>query len=301
MILVEGRSRVSEVIKLITQSNWTHSALYIGHIYELEDPALRALVRRHYHGDPNEKLLLEALLGEGTVVVPVSKYRDDHLRICRPAGLSPDDARRVIAYCVSRLGSDYDIRQLLDLARFFFPWSVMPRRWRSSLFQHNAGSATRNVCSSLIAEAFSRVEYPILPFIDRGNDGTLRFFKRNPRLYTPKDFDYSPYFNIIKYPYLRLDELSLYRKLPWASDTAVYNDDRETFCQDVALPSYEKEKTPSQGGGSLEATPLDGDQTGRESEPRPPPQRHSSSPLLRVIGMGDQPRENPEEIKQPED
>ena len=32
IILVEGRSRVSEVIKLITQSPWTHSALYIGHL-----------------------------------------------------------------------------------------------------------------------------------------------------------------------------------------------------------------------------------------------------------------------------
>lgn len=287
VVLVEGRSRVSEVIKLITQSSWTHSALYIGRIYDLEDPALRALVRRHYHGDPNERLLLEALLGEGTVVVPVSKYRQDHLRICRPNGLSPEDARRVIAHCVSRLGSDYDVRQLLDLARFFFPWSILPRRWRSSLFQHNAGAPTRNVCSSLIAEAFNRVEFPILPFIDRGDDGTLRFFKRNPRLFTPKDFDYSPYFSIIKYPFLGVDELGLYRKLPWADDAQVYNDDTEAFCQDVVIPQYRKAATGEDAEVSevFEAVP-EGANPGLASESRATEKIPKKSPLLRVIGIG---------------
>lgn len=32
IILVEGRSRFSRVIKMITQSAWTHSALYMGRI-----------------------------------------------------------------------------------------------------------------------------------------------------------------------------------------------------------------------------------------------------------------------------
>jgi hypothetical protein len=229
ILLVEGRSRVSEVIKAITQSAWTHSALFIGRLCDIEDPGFRALIRQSYRGDPKQRLLIEAQLGEGTIVVPVCKYRPYHLRICRPAGLAPDDAAAVIAYTIQRLGTAYDVRQLLDLARFFFPWAILPRRWRSSLFQHNAGDPTRTVCSCLLAEAFSSVDFPVLPFIDRREDGTLRFIKRNPRLFTPKDFDYSPYFDIIKYPFLGLDDIGVYRKLPWADKHLIFNDDADVF------------------------------------------------------------------------
>ena len=226
VLLVEGRSRVAEVIKLITQSPWTHAALYLGRLSDIADPKVRTLVEAYYQGDPEDRLVLEALLGEGTVINPLDKYRRDHLRICRPSGLSPEDAQRVIGYSARRLGVGYDVRHLLDLARFLFPWGVLPRRWRSSLFQHNAGTPTRTVCSCLLAEAFSQVDFPILPFIDRGDDGSIRFFKRNPRLFTPRDFDYSPYFEIIKYPFLGLEDLGIYRRLPWHQTDLQYNDER---------------------------------------------------------------------------
>ncbi|MEL0585450.1 MAG: YiiX/YebB-like N1pC/P60 family cysteine hydrolase [Candidatus Thiodiazotropha sp. (ex. Lucinoma kazani)] len=229
VLLVEGRSRVSDVIKTITQSTWTHSALFIGRIYDIRDPQLQQRVRMAYQGDLGEQLMVEALLGEGTIIAPVSKYRKDHLRICRPTGLEPADAHKVVAHAIQHIGFDYDLRHLLDLARFFFPWTILPRRWRSSLFEHNAGSPTRAVCSSLLASAFNSVNFPILPFIDRDEDGSLRFFKRNPRLFTPKDFDYSPYFDIIKYPFLGLDDLGVYRRLPWCDETILYNDDERAF------------------------------------------------------------------------
>lgn len=253
IVLVEGRSRVSEVIKLITQSSWTHSALYIGRLCDLEDQPLRQRIREYYQGDANDRLLVEAQLGEGTIITPVEKYRGDHLRICRPDKLSPMDACAVISHVVDRLGSAYDVGQLLDLARFFFPWAILPRRWRSSLFQHNAGSPTRTVCSCLLAEAFGSVDFPILPFIDRSEDGTVRFFKRNPKLFTPRDFDYSPYFHIVKYPFLGLDDLGIYRKLPWADRRSVDNDDDHEFDPDSALPPSveEIETTSKQSGGDV--------------------------------------------------
>ncbi|EGW53429.1 YiiX/YebB-like N1pC/P60 family cysteine hydrolase [Candidatus Endoriftia persephonae] len=229
ILLLEGRSRVSEVIKIITQSSWTHSALYIGRLYDIAEPKLRKRVKDAYQGDPNQQLIIEALLGEGTIVAPISKYRMEHLRICRPSGLEPSDAQRIIAYVIRHLGSGYDVRQLLDLARFLFPWTILPRRWRSSLFEHNVGGPTRTVCSCLLAEAYNLVNFPILPFIDRGDDGSIRFFKRNPRLFTPKDFDYSPYFDIIKYPFLGLDDLGVYRRLPWCDDRVLYNDNEIEF------------------------------------------------------------------------
>jgi hypothetical protein len=229
VVLVEGRSRISTVIKAITQSNWTHSALYIGRLFDIDDRMLQARIRGSYEGDPGEQLVVEALLGEGTVISPLTKYRRDHLRICRPTGLDPSDARRVVEYTIRHLGCDYDVRKMLDLARFFLTWSVLPRRWRSSLFEHNAGTPTRTVCSCLLAAAFSSVKFPILPFIERNQDGSVSFFKRNPRLYTPQDFDYSPYFDIIKYPFMGQDDVANYRHLPWCDDSLMYDDNAREF------------------------------------------------------------------------
>jgi len=225
VILVEGRSRVSNVIKLITQSPWTHAALYIGRLYDIRDPDLQARVREHYDGDPQDQLIIEALLGEGTVVHSIGNYRDEHLRICRPKGLAHTDAQKVIAFSIARLGTDYDVRQLLDLARLMFPfWAFLPRRWRSSLFERNVGQPTRTVCSSMLGEAFSAVHFPVLPFVERTDEGRIHLYKRNPRLFTPRDFDFSPYFDIIKYPFFGLDDVSIYRRLPWGNIDEYCND-----------------------------------------------------------------------------
>ena len=229
VVLVEGRTRVSDVIKNITQSPWTHSALYIGRLADIDDPQVREHVSYFYDGDKNAQLVVEALLGKGTIITELSKYRNDHLRICRPSGLSRSDAQTVIEYAVNHLGCDYDVRQLLDLARLLLPYGIVPRRWRSSLFEHNAGIPTRTVCSSMIAAAFNRVHFPVLPVMRRLENGELRLFKRNARLYTPRDFDYSPYFEIIKYPYLGIEDRSLYRALPWDEDGQICNGDDDCF------------------------------------------------------------------------
>jgi len=242
VLLVEGRSRVSNIIKNITQTSWTHAALYIGSLREIDDPTLRALVRKFYDGADDDRLLIEAVLGEGTVIRALEKYRGEHLRICRPYGLALQDAQRVIEFCAQHLGADYDLRQLIDLARFMYPYGVVPRRWRSSLFEYNAGVTTRAVCSSMIAAAFASVHYPILPVIQRGADGKLQLYKRNTRLYTPRDFDYSPYFDIIKYPILGVDDLALYRQLPWNQDGVICNDEHD--CYVPVAPLQARDQNP---------------------------------------------------------
>lgn len=243
VLLVEGRSRVADVIRVISQSPWSHSALYLGRLYDIRDPRLRVKVEAHFEGDPGEQLILEAILGEGTIVAPLSKYQHDHVRICRPDGLSADDAQQVLGYAINRLGTGYDLRQIMDLARFLVPWSIFPRRWRSSLFQHNVGTATRTVCSTLIAEAFMEVDFPILPFIDRGEDGSLRLFKRNPKLFAPRDFDYSPYFSIIKYPFLGMKDIGIYRRLPWDQEAPFY--DEQPPHRPVAIEEEESRASPA--------------------------------------------------------
>lgn len=245
-ILVEGRSRVSEIIKTITLSSWTHSALYIGRLHDIEDPALRDQVKQAYQGETDEQLIIESLLGKGTLVDSISKYREAHLRICRPTSITLKDAQKVIAYAINQLGTYYNVRQILDLARFLFPYAFLPRRWRSSLFEHNAGAPTHTVCSSMMAEAFASVHFPILPVLHRDEDGNLKMYKRNTKLITPKDFDYSPYFDVIKYPILDFDELTIYRKMPWGKDGVVVNDEHDQFIQSSESINKHNESGPDE-------------------------------------------------------
>ena len=237
IILVEGRSRIAEVIKLITQSPWTHSALFIGHLHDIKDPLLRKQVQLYYHGNPEAPLVIEALLGEGTVVHSIDKYRHDHLRICRPSNITPKDARKVIEFGIGKLGSEYHVRQLLDLARFLFPYSLVPRRWRSTLFMHNTGPVTQTVCSSMISEAFQQIQFPILPITEKLKNGEYSLYMRNPRLMTPKDFDYSPYFEIIKYPIYGFDHVAMYKKMPWNEEGIMCHAPGDCYLPEEAMAS----------------------------------------------------------------
>ena len=67
----------------------------------------------------------------------------------------------------------------------------------------------------MIAEAFAAVQFPLLPLVQRGEGEQMQLYRRNPKLCTPSDFDYSPYFEIIKYPFFDLTEHAGYRLLPW--------------------------------------------------------------------------------------
>jgi hypothetical protein len=69
-----------------------------------------------------------------------------------------------------------------------------------------SGDPTRAICSTLIAQAFQSVKYPILPHIEHpetaaGSAGYSRHeihHIRHYSLFAPRDFDVSPYFRIIK-------------------------------------------------------------------------------------------------------
>lgn len=214
VLLVEGRHRISAIIRHVTLSPWTHAALYIGTLQDIQDKELQEKIKQDYSYSATEPLVIESLLGQGTVVSPLSKYKQDHIRLCRPVGITNTDIKKVIAFALSRLGSSYSLRHVFDLARFLFPWKFYPTRWRSTLFQHNALKPTQEICSSLIAEAFQSVPFPILPVVICDTRG-VEMVLRNPNLYTPSDFDFSPYFAIIKYPIFPSGSTS-YRDLPWA-------------------------------------------------------------------------------------
>ncbi|MCL6269864.1 hypothetical protein M3P05_07905 [Sansalvadorimonas sp. 2012CJ34-2] len=217
VVLVEGRSRVARIIQRLTFSRWSHAMLYIGRLEDIEDEELSALVRKHFDRDlsssRNPQLIIESEFGIGTVTRPLSIYRGEHLRICRPQGLVQSDRYDVLKYAASRLGQEYDIRQIIDLCRLLLPTRLLPRRWRSTLFR-NPEPWSRTTCATLIAEAFSFVNFPVRPLVVKDQD-SQRLYQRNPKHCTPGDFDYSPWFQVNKFPSPQTGTQGFYKRLPW--------------------------------------------------------------------------------------
>ena len=210
VLLVAGGSKFSAAIKYLTQSTWSHAALYIG---DALDP----------HGQKKDPhMLIEVDVGDGCVAVPLSKYDQYYSRICRPVGLTQDDREDVIQFMISRIGTKYDMRNIFDLVRYMLPYPPVPARWRRRMIALGSGEPTRAICSTLIAEAFGRVRYPILPRVERvksQTNGLARqrrreiLYIRHHSLYAPADFDLSPYFKIIK---PTLEDGFNYKGLTWS-------------------------------------------------------------------------------------
>ena len=194
VLLVEGTSRFGAAIKYLSQSTWSHACLYIGDSLGVSTEG----------GEPC--VLIEADILEGVRAVPLSLYAQEHTRICRPVGISEAEIAALIRYLLSRLGDRYDLKNIVDLARYLVQTPPVPARWRRHLLRLGSGDPTRALCSSLIAHAFAHIHDPILP--DRVIEHTVtedsqrmrhEFFRvRHPSLYTPRDFDLSPYFQIVK-------------------------------------------------------------------------------------------------------
>ena len=256
VLLVAGRTRVARAIRAVTHSIWTHSALVAGGMRDLRDPALRAVARAALKPEELEApILIESELGRGVFVSSLLRYRNASLRLCRPRGLSQSDAKRVVTFALLHLGREYDVRQILDLARFLVPWwTVIPRRWHSTLFEHNAKGSTREICSTLVARAFRRVRFPVMPLVVR-QDGALRLLQSNAHMVTPRDFDHSPYFDVIKYPLLGGDDIGFYRQLPWSAEgleewrtRQMLTDFERTYARPVPEPDIEDPAAAREGG-----------------------------------------------------
>jgi hypothetical protein len=216
LILVEGNSRISSAIKYLTQSTWSHVCIFIG-----QQPGLYPI--------------LEADLVEGVITVPLDKYDGFNLRICRPVNLTAEDTTTLLSFVIERIGHQYDTKNIFDLMRYLLPTPPVPQGFRRSLLAFGSGDPTKAICSTLIAQAFQSIAYPILPMqIDSGaqknlgvskldnpnriikqhNDSkettSINFkkviqlkdkqllAKRHFSHFTPRDFDLSPYFEVVK-------------------------------------------------------------------------------------------------------
>jgi Permuted papain-like amidase enzyme, YaeF/YiiX, C92 family len=180
VLLVEGDRRISTAIKYLTQSTWSHAAMFVGDA----------------QGD-----LIEADLRAGVRYVALADYTHLNLRICRAVKLTDDDLAKLTSFMRQSIGKTYDLKNVIDLARFLLPQPPVPKRFRRRLLAMGSGDPTRAICSTLIAEAFQSIRYPILPMIQTevANNVTREIWHiRHHSLYAPRDFDVSPYFAIIK-------------------------------------------------------------------------------------------------------
>lgn len=234
VLLVEGCDRISAAVKYLTQSTWSHAALYVGD----------ALGPPSDGGEPFT--LVEVNVGEGCVASRLSKYRYVHTRICRPVHLTPADRHRIVTFMINRIGTQYDMRNVVDLARYLLPTPPVPARFRRRMIALGSGEPTRAICSTLIAQAFKEVRYPILPRVERltkieanedrgpsdhplqeaGQERTSApsmggyspdeiLHIRNHSLFAPRDFDVSPYFQIVK---PTIEDGFNYKGVVWADE-----------------------------------------------------------------------------------
>ena len=147
---------------------------------------------------------MEADLVNGVCRVPLTKYDGYNVRICRPINITEEDKRALINFAIERIGHQYDSKNIFDLMRYLIATPPVPSRYRRSLIAFGSGDPTKAICSTLVAQSFQSIKYPILPreltlqekkhfYIDE-----LVMQKRHYSHFTPRDFDLSPYFQIIK-------------------------------------------------------------------------------------------------------
>jgi hypothetical protein len=234
VILVEGDNRISVVIKYLTQSSWSHAALYIGDELLRHGGEAAERVRRDF-GTDAEHMLVEAL-PRGVIAAPLAKYIDYNVRLVRPHRLRPEHQKQLVADAIGAIGWQYDLRNVLDLLRYLLPVHVVPHRLRRDALHFGSGQPTEVICSSLLGRLFGRVGFPVLPQVeipDLGPEGrragligrllghesehfTGLFRMRHPTLLTPRDFDLSPYFEVVKFNAIASGNFD-YERIHWAA------------------------------------------------------------------------------------
>ena len=171
VILASGRTRAAALVRRFTGSCWAHAAMYVGPLEEGPDP----------------RCIVEADIAEGVRAVPLTEFRGQRVLVLRPTGLEAQDRHRLAQWIMARIGNRYDLAHAWALAktvlRVPLPFRVPPV----------SESATRFICSSLLAQAFVLVGYPIAPAHVRVRDAA----GPDLRYVTPRDFESASGFEVI--------------------------------------------------------------------------------------------------------
>ncbi len=166
VLLSAGSTRCAELVKRLTQSRWSHVSMYVG---PLED-------------GPDPLCIVEADIADGVRAIRLSDLDARRVSVLRPVRLDDIERARLAESVVRHIGSEYDLAHAWLLAR-----RLLVRRWWARLRSvHTAmgRSATRFICSSLIAQAFALIGHSIGP---AGAD-TIEL-EANQNCLVPADFE----------------------------------------------------------------------------------------------------------------
>ena len=145
VLLSAGNTRFAEWVKRLTQSAWSHVSMYVGPMEDAPDPLC----------------VVEADIVHGVRAIRLSQLQAHRVCVLRPAALDDAERARLAESVLRHVGSEYDLAHAWLLAR-----GLLLRRWWAGLRSLPTTmrlSATRFICSSLIAQAFAVIGYSILP------------------------------------------------------------------------------------------------------------------------------------------
>ena len=184
VLLTEGNTRAAALIKRITHSTWSHVAMYVGPLEQGPDPLC----------------IVEADIAQGVRSIRLSELAGMNVRVLRPIGLNDALRSRLAQWVISRIGGEYDLKHAWVLAKSFL--GLAPKARVGSAPQGIAESASRFICSSLLANAFALVGYPILPVHTAASAITVA----DHRYVIPGDFERAPVFEVVSPSDIRGEE-----------------------------------------------------------------------------------------------
>jgi len=175
VLLTEGNTRAAALIKRITRSPWSHVSMYVGPLEEGPDP----------------RCIVEADIAQGVRAIRLSELEGLNVRVLRPVGLNDAARSRLAEWVVGRIGGEYDLKHAWVLARSFL--GMAPKASIPPAPNGIAESATRFICSSLLANAFALVGYPIVPI----HTAVTAVSTADHRYVIPGDFERASVFEVV--------------------------------------------------------------------------------------------------------
>ncbi len=134
VINVHGDSLISKIIRVITQSYWNHSVMYIG------DGKIIGANARYVE------------------IEDLNKYKNHEIRIYRHKYAKKADLDKIVAMAMGYEGRKYDYWQLLYLGWLF----ITGKRGNA----REIGSKNRFICSELVAKPYYTFGYPVIKKYD---------------------------------------------------------------------------------------------------------------------------------------
>ena len=174
VLLSSGNTRCAALVKRLTQSTWSHVSIYVGPLEERPDPLC----------------IVEADIAAGVRAIRLSDLDARRVAVLRPVHLVDTDGARLVEYVLRHIGSEYDFAHAWLLARSL----VVRRSWARvrSVPATLGRSATRFICSSLIAHAFAVIGLSVFP-----SGATVRDRDAYHNLLVPADFERASLFAIV--------------------------------------------------------------------------------------------------------